>query len=189
MKKIILLGDSITAGYEDGLTDFRLNERIEADFKGYDIINAGIPGDTTRGALIRLEEHVLKYSPDVVVVFFGANDVSNVIGVSIEEYIANLILIIERIGAEKIILLGAPFCNQTMYQSERALDRLALYNRAAKELAGNYKIPFVELLYTMQEGTADFLQKDGLHFSKSGYDLLGRLINQELKIKEEVKNK
>ncbi|MGX7024586.1 SGNH/GDSL hydrolase family protein [Vagococcus hydrophili] len=188
MKKIILLGDSITAGYEEGVTDFRLNEQIEVEFKELEVINAGIPGDTTRGALQRLEAHVLRYQPDVVTVFFGANDVSTIMGISIEEYIANLILIVKQIGEERVILLGVPYCNQNLYQEERGMERLELYNRAAKEIAANYQLPFIELLYIMQEKSNLYLQKDGLHFSRAGYELLGQLINQELKKRKGVEN-
>ena len=100
MKKIILFGDSITAGYEDGVTDFRLNEEIEAIFTDVEVINAGIPGDTSQGALKRVKNHVLKYEPDIVTVFFGANDASKISGLDINSYQENILALVRLIGPE-----------------------------------------------------------------------------------------
>lgn len=185
MLKIILFGDSITAGYEDGVTDFRLNEEIEANYPNCEVINAGIPGDTTRGALSRLDAHVLKYQPDLVVVFFGANDVSNVIGINIEEYIINLKEIVNQIGYSKVILLGPPYADQRIYSNERSLESITAYNEAVRRIAESNKITYVDVLESMlKQETLSYLQEDGLHFSRKGYQLLGQLINQEIKKKE-----
>ncbi|HBM6538970.1 SGNH/GDSL hydrolase family protein [Vagococcus carniphilus] len=181
MKKIILFGDSITAGYENGLTDFRLNERIMAQVEDVEIINAGIPGDTTRGARARLNDHVLKYDPDIVTVFFGANDVSNVTGLSIEEYEENLDEIVKEIGISKVILIGVPFCDQTIYQSERPMDQLKVFNSVAQKLTTKYRLDYIDMLSEMQQvDPSIYLQRDGIHFSNEGYDLLGQLISQTI---------
>lgn len=185
MHKIILFGDSITAGYEDGLTDFRLNEEIEAVFTNVEIINAGIPGDTSQGALLRVKDHVLKYHPDIVTGFFGANDVSKITGLKIEEYQENLITLIKEIGAEKIILIGPPYADQRYYKLERPLNRLKEFNHVAKKIAADYSMSYIDLLTEMtKEEPLSLLQADGLHFSRQGYQLLGTLINDELRKKE-----
>jgi len=53
MAKIILFGDSITAGYSKGKVTDQLTRRIKASFPAADVVNAGIPGETTREALLR----------------------------------------------------------------------------------------------------------------------------------------
>lgn len=185
MLKIILFGDSITAGYEDGVTDFRLNEEIEAVYPNIDVINAGIPGDTTCGALNRLEAHILKYQPNLVVVFFGANDVSNVMGVRIEDYMRNLQEIVQAIGPSKTILIGPPFADQRIYDKERPLVQIKAFNQAVQKIAQDYQVAYINLLDKMLESDAlTYLQEDGLHFSRKGYQLLGHLINEEIKKKE-----
>ncbi len=181
MKKIILFGDSITAGYENGLTDFRLNERIIRQVEEVEIINAGIPGDTTRGARKRLADHVLKYDPDIVTVFFGANDVSNLIGLSIEEYEENLDEIVKEIGISKIILVGVPYCNQKMYEQEKPLSKLLAFNEVAQRISKKYRLDYIDMLEEMQQSNPmDYLQEDGTHFSAKGYDLLGKLISEKI---------
>lgn len=185
MLKIILFGDSITAGYEDGVTDFRLNEEIEAVYPNIEVINAGIPGDTTRGALNRLEAHVLKYQPNLVVVFFGANDVSNEIGLSIEDYTRHLEELVQAIGPLKTILIGVPYADQRIYDKERPLIKIEAFNQSVQKIAQAYEVAYINILDKMLENDAlTYLQEDGLHFSRKGYQLLGHLINEEIKKKE-----
>lgn len=185
MKKIILFGDSITAGYEDGVTDFRLNEEIEAIFTDVEVINAGIPGDTSQGALKRVKNHVLKYEPDIVTVFFGANDASKISGLDINSYQENILSLVRLIGPEKVILIGIPYANQKYYKEERPMSHLESFNEVVKEIAQRQKINYINLLAEMtKKEPLELLQGDGLHFSRKGYQLLGKLINNELRKKE-----
>jgi len=181
MKKIILFGDSITAGYENGVTDFRLNEEIEAIFTDVEVINAGIPG----GALKRVKNHVLRYEPDIVTVFFGANDASKISGLDINSYQENILSLVRLIGPEKVILIGIPYANQKYYKEERPMSHLENFNEVVKKIAQRQKINYINLLAEMtKEKPLELLQDDGLHFSRKGYQLLGKLINNELRKKE-----
>lgn len=69
MIKMVLFGDSITAGYTKKEITAKLTCRMSEYFPKADIINAGIPGETTEDGLKRIEAHVLKYKPDIVVIF------------------------------------------------------------------------------------------------------------------------
>ena len=74
--RILMLGDSLTAGY--GLASGEaLPVRLEAALRarGLDVrvINAGVSGDTTAGGLARLE-WALADRPHAVIVALGAND-------------------------------------------------------------------------------------------------------------------
>ena len=62
---VVLLGDSITQGW---------NDRLPAAFPGMKVANRGISGDTTRGVLIRLKDDVLALNPTAVVLLIGTND-------------------------------------------------------------------------------------------------------------------
>jgi len=69
---IIAFGDSITFGIgstngQDYVSE--LEDRLDVS-----IINAGVPGDTTRDALARLDDDVLSEDPSAVIVFLGGND-------------------------------------------------------------------------------------------------------------------
>ncbi len=62
---VVLLGDSITQGW---------NDRLPKAFPGMRVANRGISGDTTRGVLIRLQEDVIALNPKAVVLLIGTND-------------------------------------------------------------------------------------------------------------------
>ena len=69
---VIAFGDSITFGRDATPgNDYvsLLSKRI-----GVPITNAGVSGDTTSGALARLERDVLSKDPSLVIVFLGGND-------------------------------------------------------------------------------------------------------------------
>jgi lysophospholipase L1-like esterase len=108
-KRIIAFGDSLTygTGASNGM-DYpsQLSKMISRP-----VINAGVPGDTTASALERLERDVLAYSPDIVLITLGGNDLKN--GVASDSAFKNLKKIVNLIhnqGARVIIGgLSIPF--------------------------------------------------------------------------------
>ena len=101
-QKIIAFGDSLTFGTgASSSMDYpsQLSKMIARP-----VINAGRPGDTTARALQRLEKDVLAYSPDVVLITLGGNDLKN--GVDADTAFKNLKMIVNLIhnqGARVII--------------------------------------------------------------------------------------
>ncbi len=68
---IVCFGDSITAGIGASRKDAYPNQL--ANRLGTEVINAGVPGETSSEALLRLEE-VLAHDPWLVIVELGGND-------------------------------------------------------------------------------------------------------------------
>ena len=73
---IVAVGDSLTEGY--GLDEAyawpaRMQEKLRQTGYGFQVINAGISGETSSGTLSRLE-WILTLKPDIVVLETGAND-------------------------------------------------------------------------------------------------------------------
>ncbi len=68
---IVAFGDSITFGV--GVPESRSYPSTLAERLDVEVINAGIPGDTSSDGLARLAE-VLEYDPWLVIVEFGGND-------------------------------------------------------------------------------------------------------------------
>lgn len=101
---ILCFGDSLTfgTGAEKGMSyPEQLSRMI-----GRPVINAGIPGNTTRTALDRLSEDVLSKRPDIVLITLGGNDLKN--GISKEEAFANLETIVRAIQEQgaMVVLAG-----------------------------------------------------------------------------------
>lgn len=178
MRKLCLFGDSITAGYYDSQITDLLTTRIQEALPSCQVFNAGIPGDTTADGLARLETFVLRHEPDLVTVFFGANDAAVHRLMSVTQYKANLDEIIGRIGREKVLLLSAPYTSQRNRQLDRPLRRMSTFARGAEEVALKWQVPFINVLDEMiKTGHEDsLLQGDGLHFSLKGYDFLADLM-------------
>lgn len=77
-KTILILGDSISAGYginvEQGWVA-KLQQRLNQKYpKQHQVINASVSGETTSGALARLPKLLTTYKPDIVVIELGGND-------------------------------------------------------------------------------------------------------------------
>ncbi|MBN1527009.1 MAG: arylesterase [Candidatus Omnitrophica bacterium] len=99
---IVCFGDSITYGTgADRSGDY---PSLLSDLLRRDLINAGVPGDTTRDALARLDSDVLELDPYLVIVELGGNDFLE--GLPKQETLANLREIISRIqGSGAIVAL------------------------------------------------------------------------------------
>ncbi|MGX7150202.1 GDSL-type esterase/lipase family protein [Enterococcus ureasiticus] len=187
MKKIVLFGDSITAGYgEEAITPILQNliteELAIKNYEEVTIVNAGMPGDTTQGAMNRLDKEVLAEKADIVTIFFGANDTNSDNLVPLEKYAENIEAMITKIGKEKVILLTPPYVDCAR-KPTRDDKRIREYAERVKVIGAKYEIPVIDVYKAMvvYPGTDEFLQADGLHFSKTGYDLLAALIVREIK--------
>jgi acyl-CoA thioesterase-1 len=76
-RKLLILGDSISAGYgiEEGS---QWTEILQIKYNKQKtelvIINASISGDTTGGGLSRIESLLNKYNPEILLIELGGND-------------------------------------------------------------------------------------------------------------------
>ena len=162
---ILCLGDSLTAGfgvprgasYPD-LLEMRLRQ------KGFPhrVVNAGVSGDTTAGALRRLD-WVLQSKPTLAVVTLGAND--GLRGLNISDMKDNLATIIKQLQAKgiKVILGGMRVPpNYGDAYSQRFAD---VFPKLAKE-TGVKLIPF---FLADVAGHRQLNQADGIHPNTDGY--------------------
>ena len=110
-KRVVILGDSITAGY--GLDPTQaypalLQAKIDAAALPYTVVNAGVSGDTTAGGLRRIDWALAKPGADVLVVALGGND--GLRGVAPAQTAENLAGIIDKALAKnpstKILVAG-----------------------------------------------------------------------------------
>lgn len=109
-KRIVVLGDSITAGY--GLDPQEaypalLQKKIDAAGLPYTVTNAGVSGDTTAGGLRRVAWAFGK-GADVLIVALGGND--GLRGISPEQTEKNLAGIIDKAREKnpgiKVVIAG-----------------------------------------------------------------------------------
>ena len=101
---IVAFGDSLVEGR--GASPGHDFSAVLANRLGLPIINAGRSGDTTGGALRRLDRDVLSADPRVVIVLLGGNDFLR--RVPVGETFENLGTIVERIRSQgaAVLLVG-----------------------------------------------------------------------------------
>jgi acyl-CoA thioesterase-1 len=164
--RVVLLGTSLTAGL--GLDPSRAYPALlqqKADSAGYrvDIVNAGLSGETSAGAL-RRAGWVLDQPAAAIVLEVGAND--GLRGVNPDSTYANLVAVIAEIRrtqpAAKVLLvqMEAP-TNLGRAYTMRFHDA---YDRAAKD-AG---VPLLPFLLDGVAGNPRLNQSDGIHPNAEG---------------------
>ena len=153
---IVALGDSITelTWHTRGYLNW-CGYLQEALFEKFGrnrcfVINAGRCGDTAGGALDRLDDDVLRFAPDLVIISFGMNDS----GMPVESFPEHLNELIARIraGSEAEILLRTPnpivTPPGTPGESAAALEsadaRVGLLSQTIVDVAGRSKCAIVD---------------------------------------------
>jgi len=155
-KSILVLGDSISAGY--GIeTDQGWVDLLQKKLVGHRVYNESVSGDTSAGGVARIGKALALYQPDLVLLQLGAND--GLRGLSPAEMKANLTEIIRRVrdtGA-KVLLLGMKIPPN---YGKRYVDMFyAIYPQLAKEL----DVPLVPFILEDVVLDPDKMQIDGLH--------------------------
>src|SRR5204862_793034 len=105
--RIVVLGDSLTAGLGLASRDSYpslLQERLTANGMAYQVVNAGVSGDTSAGGLSRVD-WALQGDVRILVVALGGNDALR--GLLPQELEDNLARIVERAQARGIDVLLA----------------------------------------------------------------------------------
>jgi len=107
---LLVLGDSLAAGYgveESQAFPALLREKIDAAAMPFEVVNAGVSGDTTAGGLRRLN-WLLRRPVDVVLVELGGND--GLRGMSPDATRSNLVAIVDGVRRKnpkvQIVLAG-----------------------------------------------------------------------------------
>jgi acyl-CoA thioesterase-1 len=177
LPRIVVLGDSLTAGY--GLVDPResfpsqLQRRIDAAGLSHEVVNMGVSGDTSAGGLRRLD-WALDGDVRVLVLALGAND--GLRGLSTAQLEQNLVAMVD--AAQKrgidVLLCGMEAPPNFGEQYTRAFREV--YPRVAR--ARN--IPLVPFLLEGVAGVSSLNQSDGIHPTADGARRIADLVWEKL---------
>lgn len=175
-KTILFFGDSLTAGLgldepESAAFPALIQDKINAAGLPYQVMNAGLSGETTSAGLRRVD-WIMRQPVDIFVLALGGND--GLRGVPVEVTRANLKGIIDRVRAKypnATVLLAGMQMPPSMgpdYTREFA----AMYPAVAQE-SGAIFIPF---LLEGVGGVADLNQRDGIHPNAEGHRKIAEVV-------------
>ena len=165
-KRIVILGDSITAGL--GLDPLQayptlLQEKIDTARLPYTVANAGVSGDTTAGGLRRVAWAMAK-GADILVIALGGND--GLRGISPQETKRNLLAIVTKARAKNpdiLILIAGMQMPDNM-----GPDFIARFKAVFPEVAKESKSTLIPFLLEGIGGVEQFNQPDGIHPTAEG---------------------
>ena len=170
--RIVFLGDSLTAGYglaREQSVPSLIQARLDSAGHRYEVINAGVSGDTSAGGLNRLDWS-LDGDVDVLVIELGAND--GLRGLPVKQLKGNLTEIITRAKRRDItvILTGmeAPPNYGAAYTSE--------FRQVFQDLAREQQVVFVPFYLEGVAGDPRLNISDGIHPNPAG----ARIVEQTI---------
>jgi acyl-CoA thioesterase-1 len=178
-QRLVVLGDSIAAGFgldTEEAYPALLQKEIDDAGLPYQVVNAGVSGDTTAGGLRRLS-WILRQPVEVLLIELGGND--GLRGISPEETEKNLEQIVakarERYPRVKIVIAGMQMpANMGAEYREKYRQ---LFGAVAKR-TGSTLIPF------LLEGVAarpDLNQPDRIHPTAAGQKIVADNVWKVLK--------
>jgi acyl-CoA thioesterase-1 len=167
---ILFLGDSLTAGFgiEEGQAfPSLIKQKIEAEHLPFEVINAGVSGDTSAGGLRRLG-WLLQRPIDIAVIELGAND--GLRGLPVSAMKANLQSIIDQLKAKnpavKIAVAGMQM--PPNLGTEYARD----FDAAFAEVAKKNNAALIPFLLEGVGGQMDLNQRDQIHPTAAGHKIV-----------------
>jgi acyl-CoA thioesterase-1 len=170
--RIVFLGDSLTAGLGLGPEESvpaLIQKRLHDEHYDYDVVNAGVSGDTSAGGLSRLEWS-LDGDVRVLVIELGAND--GLRGLPVSAMKRNLADIITRAKMRGITVLltgmEAPPNYGAAYTSE--------FRQVFRDLAREHEVAFMPFFLDGVAGIDALNQGDRIHPNPDGARLIERKI-------------
>lgn len=170
--RVLAFGDSLVAGFavprKAGFTA-QLEKALQAAGYPAEVINAGVPGDTSAGGRARLET-ALGIQPDLVLLELGAND--NLLGLAPATLEANLeaILLILRQRGIPVLLTGIEPLR------DLGADYRTEFITVFARLAEKYQLPFYADFLEGVAGRPELNKNDGIHPNPKGVKEIVRRI-------------
>lgn len=169
---IVAMGNSLTAGFGVSLPESYpalLEKALQERQHNYRVINSGVSGETSSGALSRLS-WVLSMNPDILILETGAND--GLRGLPPSMVKENIGMILKQLQERKIVTVLAGMQMVGNMGEEYTSEFKKVYGELATEFDVVYFPFFLEGVATRQE----LNQADGIHPNALGYQRITETI-------------
>ncbi len=177
-RSLVFLGDSIAAGLGVAETEaypVLIEQKIEEAKLPWEVVNAGVSGDTTAGGLRRLD-WLLQRKIDLLVIALGGND--GLRGLAPEVTQANLQEMIDKVKAkspETVIVIAGMRMPPNL-----GSDYAARFEQVFSAVAAKNKLPVIPFLLEGVGGHRELNQADQIHPNAAGHKMIADLVWQNL---------
>jgi acyl-CoA thioesterase-1 len=175
---IVAFGDSLTAGYGIGLDEAypaRLQEILDREGYSFEVVNAGVSGDTTASGVRRLDWVLEGREVSVLILALGAND--GLRGLPPAEMKKNLASIIEAAKSRGVQVLLAGFTAPPEQKDRYVREFVSVY----PELAQEHGVALMPFLLQDVAGRSSLNQADGRHPSGEGARIIAENVFAHLR--------
>ena len=170
--RIVAFGDSLTAGLgllEQEAYPALLQRKIDEAGYQFEVVNAGVSGDTSAGALRRLD-WALEGDVKVLIVAFGGND--GLRGLPVSQMKENLSAIIDKARERGIVVILAGMEAPPNYGPEYVQQFRAAY----REISAKERILLIPFLLDKVAGEPSLNQPDGIHPNAEGARIVAETV-------------
>ena len=164
---VLALGDSLTFG--TGASAETSYPTVLAGLTGWNVVNAGVPGDTSAQALARLPALLAEHQPKLVIVSIGGNDFLRKLPESDTRTHVHAICKQALAAGAQVLLVAVP--RATVAAALGQMTDHALYAEVAKDL----KIPLQREAWGEVLAQPD-LRADAVHANARGYAQFARSV-------------
>ena len=176
-KKLLILGDSISAGF--GIKESQnwttlMKSSFSKEGKSLKIINSSISGDTTSGGLSRISRDLNTYKPDFVLVELGGNDALR--GYPISRIKQNLLKIISIISNNQSI----PIIMQIKIPPNYGKKYIEAFENIYSEVASETDAKLISFMLENVALREDLMQPDGIHPNEKAQPFITEQIKKEI---------
>ncbi len=165
---ILAIGDSLTEGLgieEEFTYPVLLQRKLLQNGITYQVINAGVSGETSSGTLSRLK-WALTLKPDIVILVTGAND--GLRGINPELVKSNITKIVQLLKDRNIVVvLGGMQMVKNLGQ-----DYTSAFANIYPEIAKSQDLILIPFFLAGVGGKSDLNQSDGIHPTAEGYQVI-----------------
>lgn len=177
-KSLLILGDSISAGYgmsKEKQWSVLLQEKFNKENLKIKVINSSVSGETTGGGLARLEKIIKQHEPNYVLLELGGNDALR--GYPPKKISSNLVEMINitEISNANIFLMQIRIPPNYGSRYRKAFE--SIYPRIT-ETTSAILIPFMLEEVALN---ADLMLPDGIHPKETAQPLIAEFMYLQLK--------
>ena len=176
-KKLLILGDSISAGYgidaSANWVSLLQNEFDKANLN-ITLINSSVSGDTSIGGLARIKTALRNFNPEFVLIELGGNDaLRGYPPKNIENNLSEIIKEVKKNGSK-------PFLMQIRIPPNYGKQYTIAFESVFQDLAKKENIPLIPFMLDEIALDEDLMQVDGIHPNTKAQPKIAVFLKKEL---------